>query len=1383
MKPNAFVFVFPEPFCPDLYTVTLSHTARSLFRLVLYQIGAIAIVTTAVGAAAQAAVDFEPGLSYELSGEGPKDIIVGHFNKAIDAHVDLAIPSFVGDGDVTVLLGNGAGSFADDQPFSVPFNARGIAQGDFDGDGDWDLAVVGPQGASQDPKLRVYLGDGAGLFVEHAALDASGTPTAVVSGDFDEDGIIDLAVTDSNRGGVSTFRGLGAGSFSPRVQIAATAGLGPGDILAADFDRDGHVDLAIPQTVLLGAGDGTFSKPGNRGGHAAGDLNLDGNLDLVVVSGAQLIVWFGNGDGTFEVGSVQSVTGASLIVARVTDFNRDSLPDVAVVDETNDTVEILLGLGGGSLGTPQSFPTGEEPGALETGDWNGDGYPDLAVPYRVDPGPKIGAFVWVAQQQVPPAPGAPPQGYLQLGAPTYSVDEAIGTITIHVTRTGGTSGQVTVEYHATDGTASEAADFELASGTLVFPDGVASRSFVLAIVDDNIFEGTELAELSLASAAGGAALGAIDTAQITILDNDLACGNGIVDPPEVCDDGNTVGGDGCSATCNSTEICGNDVLDPGEVCDDGNTFGGDGCSATCDSTEVCGNGLLDPTEACDDGNTVGGDGCSATCDSTEVCGNTFLDPGEVCDDGNTFGGDGCSATCQYEICGNGFLDPGEVCDDGNTFGGDGCSATCDSTEVCGNTFLDPSEICDDGNTFGGDGCSATCDSNEICGNGLLDPGEVCDDGNTISGDGCSATCDSTEICGNGLLDPSEICDDGNTISGDGCSATCDSTEICGNTVLDPGEVCDDGNTAGGDGCSATCQYEICGNGLLDPSEICDDGNTVGGDGCSATCDSTEICGNTFLDPGEVCDDGNTFGGDGCSATCDSTEVCGNGLLDPSEICDDGNTVGGDGCSATCNSTEICGNTVLDPGEVCDDGNTFGGDGCSATCQYEICGNGLLDPSEICDDGNTVGGDGCSATCDSTEICGNGLLDPSEVCDDGNTISGDGCSATCDSTEVCGNTVLDPGEVCDDGNTIGGDGCSADCQSSDCIDNDSDGFGQLGAFSCPAGTEIDCNDDDDTIYPGNVEACNGLDDDCDESIDEGLSTDADGDGFYTTDSCMEPATDCHDVDGSVHPGVPELCDGEDNDCNGVTDDGDICNPGGELDVVTITMSKGLYREDGLISAFRPYVVEICVEGVIATASILTPNGLPELAIPMDVSESCLVESFDDASSLDEAFPNGDYRFTFDGGVDSITVAFEAVQPAAFADVIDPADGANVPSSRDLVIRWTLQPPGCAPCGDGIRVKVCNVDTDTELFSSAPLPISTDQWTVPASALQPGDELDIHVETFNGATIDSSTDGSDLLTITVTSDETNILKIPEPVSGLLQLVALLSVAFLSKTRHRN
>jgi len=182
------------------------------------------------------------------------------------------------------------------------------------------------------------------------------------------------------------------------------------------------------------------------------------------------------------------------------------------------------------------------------------------------------------------------------------------------------------------------------------------------------------------------------------------CGDGIRDPGEGCDDGNTVAGDGCSAVC-QVEICANGILDPGEGCDDGNSTSGDGCSASC-QLEACGNGVLDAGEQCDDGNTLGGDGCSAIC-RREVCGNSTVDPGEGCDDGNTTSGDGCSATCQREICGNGVLDAGEQCDDGNALGGDGCSATC-RREVCGNRIVDPGEGCDDGNTTSGDGCSATC---------------------------------------------------------------------------------------------------------------------------------------------------------------------------------------------------------------------------------------------------------------------------------------------------------------------------------------------------------------------------------------------------------------------------------------------------------------------------------------------------------------------------------------------------------------------------------------------------------------------------------------------------------------------------------------------------
>ena len=105
-----------------------------------------------------------------------------------------------------------------------------------------------------------------------------------------------------------------------------------------------------------------------------------------------------------------------------------------------------------------------------------------------------------------------------------------------------------------------------------------------------------------------------------------------------------------TATClTPVGDCGNGVVDPGEQCDDGNTVSGDGCSSSC-RLEVCGNGILDPGEQCDDGNTVSGDGCSATCQREPRCGDGVVDPGEQCDDGNTVSGDGCSASCRLEAC-------------------------------------------------------------------------------------------------------------------------------------------------------------------------------------------------------------------------------------------------------------------------------------------------------------------------------------------------------------------------------------------------------------------------------------------------------------------------------------------------------------------------------------------------------------------------------------------------------------------------------------------------------------------------------------------------------------------------------------------------------------
>ena len=140
------------------------------------------------------------------------------------------------------------------------------------------------------------------------------------------------------------------------------------------------------------------------------------------------------------------------------------------------------------------------------------------------------------------------------------------------------------------------------------------------------------------------------------------CGDAEVAGAEVCDDGNTVSGDGCASDCQTLEVCGNAFVDLGEVCDDGNTNGGDGCAFDCAREEACGDGVIQEEfgEACDDSNTTNSDGCSAAC-SVERCGNGVLDADEQCDDGNLESGDACNVDCTNSTCGDDVAQPGEVC--------------------------------------------------------------------------------------------------------------------------------------------------------------------------------------------------------------------------------------------------------------------------------------------------------------------------------------------------------------------------------------------------------------------------------------------------------------------------------------------------------------------------------------------------------------------------------------------------------------------------------------------------------------------------------------------------------------------------------------------------
>ncbi|MEZ4307669.1 MAG: DUF4215 domain-containing protein [Polyangiaceae bacterium] len=238
-------------------------------------------------------------------------------------------------------------------------------------------------------------------------------------------------------------------------------------------------------------------------------------------------------------------------------------------------------------------------------------------------------------------------------------------------------------------------------------------------------------------------------------------------------------------------VCGDGTMEGPEACDDGNLTDGDGCDSNCTVT-ACGNGIVTMGEACDDANLTDGDGCDSNCTAT-ACGNGVVTAGEDCDDNNLTDGDGCDSNCTVTACGNGIVTMGEVCDDANLTDDDGCDSNCTPTG-CGNGIPTSGEDCDDGNMVEGDGCDSNC-TDSACGNGVVAPGETCDDGNLTDDDGCDSNCTPT-ACGNGIVTMGEICDDGNGVLGDGCDdgdmGNC-TESACGNGVQAGGEGCDDGN--------------------------------------------------------------------------------------------------------------------------------------------------------------------------------------------------------------------------------------------------------------------------------------------------------------------------------------------------------------------------------------------------------------------------------------------------------------------------------------------------------------------------------------------------------------------------------------------------------------
>ena len=285
-------------------------------------------------------------------GTNPASLAVGDFDG--DGNADVAIANY-GSNTVTVLLGDGAGGFsaAPFSPFAVGSYPYSVALGDFNGDGKPDLAIANSQSNTLTVLLRGlrtnFFGVEVGSFVTAPGnpFAVGNRPVSVAVGDFNGDGKSDLATANYDSNNVTVLLGNGAGGFSAASGSPFPVDRNPTSIVVGDFNGDGKSDLGIANhesntvTVLLGNGAGGFSTaPGSP-------IPVDRNPTSIVVG----------------------------------DFNGDGKSDLAIASSPSNTVTVLLGNGAGGFSAAPGSPVavGTSPLSIAVGDFNGDRKQDLAI--------------------------------------------------------------------------------------------------------------------------------------------------------------------------------------------------------------------------------------------------------------------------------------------------------------------------------------------------------------------------------------------------------------------------------------------------------------------------------------------------------------------------------------------------------------------------------------------------------------------------------------------------------------------------------------------------------------------------------------------------------------------------------------------------------------------------------------------------------------------------------------------------------------------------------------------------------------------------------------------------------------------------------------------